>query len=80
MASRLAAGTERSMVGFVVLVTHTPRKTRSRLLVKLCRTGFSPVEAPLKGFYLNFSWISPFHELLGAMNDYALVKPGMGAG
>ena len=55
MASRLAAGTERILVGFVVQVTITPRKTRSRLLVKLYRTGFSPVEAPLKGFNLNFS-------------------------
>ncbi len=40
---------------FVVQVTRTPRKTRSRLLVKLCRTGLSPVKAPLKGFNLNFS-------------------------
>jgi hypothetical protein len=55
---------------FVVQVARTPRKTRSRLLVRLCRTGFSPVEAPLKGFNLNFSSISPFHELLGAMNGY----------
>lgn len=40
---------------FVVQVTRTPRKTRSRLLVKLCRTGFSPAKAPMKGFNLNFS-------------------------
>ena len=39
---------------FVVQVTHTPRKTRSRLLVRLYRTGFSPAKAPLKGFSLNF--------------------------
>ena len=55
---------------FAVQVTHAPRKTRSRLLVKLCRTGISPVEAPTKGFILNFSWKSSFHELLGAMNGY----------
>ncbi len=72
MVSELATGTERSLVGFAVQeVTHAPRKTRSRLLVKLCRTGISPVEAPSKGFILNFSWKSSFHELLGAMNGYA---------
>ncbi len=38
-----------------VQVTHTPRKTHSRLLVRLCRTGLSPAKAPLKGFRLNFS-------------------------
>lgn len=36
-------------------VTHAPRKTRSRLAVKLCRRGLSPAKAPLKGFSLNFS-------------------------
>jgi len=55
MASGLAAGAERSLAGFVMLVTHTSRKTRSRLLVKLYLTGFSPVEVPMKGFTLNFS-------------------------
>jgi hypothetical protein len=40
---------------FVVQVTHTPRKTRSRLLVRLYRTGLPPAKAPLKGFRLNFS-------------------------
>ena len=33
-------------------------------------TGLSPAKAPLKGFSLNFSKTSPFHELLGAMNGY----------
>ncbi len=55
MASELAAGTVRSMVGLAVQVTHALRKTRSRLPVKLCRTGLSPAKAPLKGFSLNFS-------------------------
>ena len=40
---------------FVVQVARTPRKTRSRLLVRLYRTGVTPVKAPLKGFILNFS-------------------------
>ena len=34
-----AAGTVRSMVGFAVPVTQTPRKTRFRLLAKLYREG-----------------------------------------
>ena len=38
---------------FVVQVTRTPRKTRYRLLVRLCRTGLPPEKAPLKGFILN---------------------------
>ena len=36
------------------LGTQSPHKTRSRPLVRLCRTGLPPVEAPLKGFCLNF--------------------------
>ncbi len=42
MAFGLAAGTVRSMVGFAVRITPTPRKTRFRLLVRLYRTGFPP--------------------------------------
>ena len=53
-----------------VQVTHTPRKTRFRLLVRLCRTGLSPAKAPLKGFSYQLPITSPFPELLGAMNGY----------
>ena len=49
MASGLAAGTVRSMVGFAVSVTQTPRKTRFRLLVRLCRVRSSHW-VPAKGF------------------------------
>ena len=42
MAFGLAAGTVRSMVGFAVRITPTPRKTRFQLLVKLYWTGFPP--------------------------------------
>ena len=42
MAFGLAAGTVRSMVGFVMRITPTPRKTHFQLLVRLYRTGFSP--------------------------------------
>ena len=39
---------------FAASITRTPRKTRSRLPVRLYRTGFSPAEDPMKGFCLNF--------------------------
>ena len=42
MAFGLAAGTVRSMVGFAVRITPTPRKTRFQLLVRLYWTGFPP--------------------------------------
>jgi len=58
----------------VVQVTHTPRKTRFRLLVRLCRTGLSPAKAPLKGFSYQLPITSPFPELLGAMNGYVHVE------
>jgi hypothetical protein len=42
MAFGLAAGTERSLVGFAVRIAPTPRKTRFQLLVRLYWTGFPP--------------------------------------
>lgn len=42
MAFGLAAGTVRSMVGFAVRITPTPRKTRFQLLVRLYWAGFPP--------------------------------------
>ncbi len=42
MAFGLAAGTVRSMVGFAVRITPTPRKTRFQLLIRLYWAGFPP--------------------------------------
>jgi hypothetical protein len=42
MAFELAAGTVRSMVGFAMRITPTPRKTRFQLLVRLYWAGFPP--------------------------------------
>ena len=55
MAFGLAAGTERSMVGFAVRVTHAPRKTRFRPLVRRYRTGFPPA-----GFQRKVSELFPY--------------------
>ena len=63
MAFGLAAGTVRSMVGFAVRITPTPRKTRFQLLVKLYSRGLSTRKIPVKGFkvvdYISF----PFPKL-----------------
>src|SRR3954468_16125221 len=39
---------------FAAPVARTPRKTRSRLLAKLCRTGLVTRKVPTKGFRLRF--------------------------
>ncbi len=64
MAFGLAAGTVRSRVGFAVRVTHAPRKTRFRPLVRRYRTGFPPARFLRKASDLFPTSHSPFPSFL----------------
>jgi hypothetical protein len=65
MAFGLAAGTVRSMVGFAMSVAQTPRKTRFRLLVRLCRVRLAHW-VPTKGFRSSRHENPPFPNFPGA--------------